>query len=98
MGGPEDLDNDDDVESLAGRLPESALQGLSLSSPGLTHCVRNDRCHVKPSSVLCFCATGFKVCSAYRPQDPQSYGTSSWKCEHQYYEICIRLLSFNDTL
>ena len=60
MGQPEDLDNDDEAESMAGRIPESALLCPSLSFPGLTRCVRNDRCRVKPSGVLCFCATGFK--------------------------------------
>lgn len=60
MGGPEDLDNDDDVESMEGRIPESALLCSALSCPGLTRSVRNDRCRVKPYGVLCFCATGFK--------------------------------------
>lgn len=60
MGGPEDLDNDDEAESMAGQIPESALLCSSLSCPGVTRCVRNDRCRVKPSGVLCFCATGFK--------------------------------------
>jgi hypothetical protein len=60
MGGNEDLDNDDDAESMARKNPASALRCLSLGSPRLTSCVRNDRCHVKPSGVLCVCATRYE--------------------------------------
>jgi hypothetical protein len=65
MGGTEDLHKDDDAESMAGKNPASALRCLSLSSARLTSCVRNDRCHVKPSGVMCFCTTRYgKFCSS----------------------------------
>jgi hypothetical protein len=98
IGGTEDLDTDNDAESMAAKHPESALQCLSLSSRRLTSCVRNDRCHVKPSGILCVCATRFKGVPLtdlkFLRVAPQIHGSANINV----LNFVKRIRSFNDTL